>query len=110
MKRLLILAAILAALPALAGPFAPSAPSDASGTIAVTSTYQQVWAFDANRLGCTIQNNGSNAMTVRVGGSTGSVWSLPVGQTFYCHWQGTVITSKIEITGTAADAFAAAAQ
>lgn len=92
-----------------AGPFSGIAPVDASGTIASTGVYQTVMNNDPNRQGCSIQNKATaNAMTIRVGGAT--VWSLPAGQTFYCHWQGTVVISKIEITGTATDAFAASYQ
>ena len=105
---LLAAAILLAPLAALAGVFAPIAPQDNSGTIASTGVYQTLWNNDPNRNGCTIQNNGSNTMSVRVGGV--SIWKVPGSSTFYCHWQGTVISSKIEITGTAGDAYTASVQ
>ena len=93
---------------ALAAGAAPVSGQDASGTIAVTSTYQAVRSTEPNRSGCTIQNNGTHAMSVRFAGVT--VWSLPAGQAISCNNGAIVVDDKVEITGTAGDAFTASFQ
>jgi hypothetical protein len=125
MKKIILLFAVALALAFVvspfigrvqAGPFSPISPTDASGTIGATGVYQTVWNLDPSRTGCMIQNQGVNAMKVRVGGAT--IWQIRAatsttsgdGGTFNCNWEGLVVSSKIEITGTIGDAFAAAAE
>jgi hypothetical protein len=99
-----------------AAPFVSVSPSDASGTIASTGVYQTLFSLDPNRTGCLIQNQGVNPMKIRVGGAT--IWQLKAatsttsgdGGSFNCNWEGMVVNSKIEITGTIGDAFAAAVE
>ncbi len=93
---------------AFAAGAAPVQSQDASGTIAVTSTYQLVKSFDPNRSGCTIQNNGTHNMIVRTAGV--SAWNVPAGWQFSCVNGPISVSDKIEITGTAGDAFTAAFQ
>ena len=99
-----------------AGPLGPISPADASGTIAATGVYQLLWGPDQSRSGCLIQNQGTHPMNIRIGGAT--VWQLRAastttagdGGTFNCNSEGIVVSSKIEITGTIGDAFAAAVE
>jgi len=88
--------------------FTPVAPVDASGTIASTGAYQTVFAQKSTRSGCAIQNNGTTSMIVRVGGVT--LWTFWPGQLFYCNGNGVVITSLIEITGTATQGYSASSE
>ena len=80
-------------------------PTDASSTIASTGVYQTVMAANSSRNNCTVQNNGSNNMSVRVNSTT--IFILYPGQSLTCSSGNTVVISLIEITGTASDAFAA---
>lgn len=91
---------------------------NASGTVAVTNTFQQVWAATGTstapaRNGCTIQNNGTHNMFVSEGRAaaaatlTNSV-ILAAGATYYCQVNGIVLKGIIAITGTATEAFYAA--
>lgn len=80
-------------------------PTDVSSTITSTGVYQPVMAANASRNNCTIQNNGSNNMSVRVNSTT--VFILTPGQPLTCSSGNTVVISLIEITGTAGDTFAA---
>ena len=100
----------LTTLPVAAGVNQPLAPVDASGTIASTGVYQTVFSQDLNRQGCLIQNRlaNTNAMTVRVNGTT--IYDINPGASFSCAAIGVVVSSKIEITGTATQAFSAAAE
>lgn len=89
-----------------------------SGTIAVTSTFQSIWAASANnrgRAGCTVQNNSaSNVMYVFFGpiasATTGKSVKLSVGQSVACLVGGIVLQDQVSITGTSGDAFFAAQQ
>lgn len=87
-----------------------------NGTIAVTSTFQNVLsAQNGGRTGCTFQNQGTNTMYVFAGaiGSATIAKSLQItpGQIFMCGLIGSnsaanaVIQDAVNITGTAADAF-----
>lgn len=104
---------------------ATSAAGNVSSTIAVTNTFQQVFAASqpsqgalpgagGTRKGCTIINNAaSNTMYVSEGktaatAATASSVALAAGQAYYCNWNGTVLTGEIDITGTAGDAYYAA--
>lgn len=85
---------------------------DASGTIAVTNTFQSLFAALQNRKSCTIQNNGTNKMYIGVGSSptlTNS-FQVPAGATFVCATMGVTVNDAIAITGTAGDAFVAKRQ
>jgi hypothetical protein len=99
---------------------ATTAGANASSTIAVTNTFQQVFAaaqgvagVAAARKGCTIVNYGSNTMWVTEGYAVASALKanaiqLAVGQAYYCDVGTTVLQGLVSITGTAAEAFYAA--
>lgn len=93
----------------------------ASGTIAVSNTFQKVFssvnttASESSplRKGCTIQNNGSNNMWVEEGATAGTAAKansvvLTPGSAYSCSAGGTVLQGEVDITGTSADAFYAA--
>lgn len=88
--------------------------TNASGTIAVTNTYQSVFAASTTRKGCSVQNNGSNTMWVYFGaiGSATKAASvvLAAGQSVSCGSGPTTLGDQVSITGTATDAFFAAQQ
>ena len=94
----------------------PRDSGDASGTIASTSVYQTVFPRNVNRVGCTIQNQGTHLMTVRVNGIT--LYQLKAatssttgdGGIFYCNNSMYTVISLIELTGTSSDAFAASSE
>lgn len=105
----------------------PVYTANSSSTISVTATFQVVFANVANptqsmRRGCTIQNNGTGTMWVYVhqqaaGTATkaASFQIFPPGtpgpNTFNCiTGAGGVLQDQIDITGTAADTFAATEQ
>lgn len=91
--------------------------TNASGSIAVTNTFQQVFAAASNsqasagRKACSIQNNGTHAMFVFPGplasATTATSFQIAAGSTWTCNVQNVVRTDQINITGTAADTFAA---
>lgn len=118
MKKLLALIFILVAGPALAAfnyqpvqtyPGVRLTVDNQSSTIAVTNTFQQIWALNDNRVDCMIQNNGTNNMWVFPGGTgsatKGAAAILAAGQAYYCSFNGVVYQGAISITGTAADAY-----
>ncbi len=81
-----------------------------SSTIAVTNTFQQVWALNSNRIDCLIQNNSaSNSMWVFPGvaasATKGTSVVLAAGQAFYCTYNGVDYTGAVSITGTSGDAY-----
>lgn len=80
-----------------------------SSTIAVTNTFQLVWAANSNRIDCLIQNNGTNSMWVFPGGiaaaTKGKSVVLTAGQAFYCTFNGVDYTGPVSITGTSTDAY-----
>jgi hypothetical protein len=97
-----------------------SCPGNASGTIASTGVFQDIWTLAPNggRTGCTVQNNGTGTMWVFVGpqalATEGASWQLgppangQPGGVFYCSLQnGGVLQDEIAITGTSGDAFTA---
>ena len=102
---------------------ATSANGDASGTVAVTGTFQKVFGGAGNtiapppgtpgeRHGCSVQNNGTHTMYVTegtgvVGSSLTNSWQVAVAQLFNCNFGGVVLTGEIDLTGTAGDAFVA---
>lgn len=101
-----------------------TAGGNGSSTIAVTNTFQKVFAASSaapgaapgspgSRHGCTVINQGGNNMWVTEAlGVTASTKALAVvlvpNQAYYCNWNGTVLEGEIDITGTAGDGFYAA--
>jgi hypothetical protein len=119
MKRLL---AGLGALLMLAGAASAQAPvvtwskgiasgvsGNASSTITGTGTFQSLWASNALRNGCTVQNNGSHTMYVFFGpiasATEGLSVELAAGQSVNCQFGGLVLQDQVSITGTSGDAF-----
>lgn len=97
----------------------PTLTTNASGTVATTNTFQAVFAakrmqdFNPARLGCTIINYGTHTMYVHADPSTATLANsvqLSAGQAFFCNSSGIVLTEAVSLTGTAGDAFYAAAQ
>lgn len=85
----------------------------ATGTIAVTNTFQSCLAANTARLpGGSITNNGTNVMQVFIGAGTASAAKaidLAGGATLYLSTlfgAGQAYLGAIQITGTAADTFA----
>lgn len=88
-----------------------------SGTIAATNTFQSIWTASTNnrgRAGCTVQNNGTNAMYVFFGpiasATIGKSVKLAAGLAVNCVGSGIVLQDQVSITGTSGDAFFAAQQ
>lgn len=90
-----------------------------SGTIAVTSTFQQVFAAISStpgtklRTSCTIINNGTHTMWVAEGTNAASATtanSVPISpnQAYYCNNGLVILQGEIDITGTINDTFYAA--
>lgn len=94
-----------------------SGVSNASGTVAVTNTFQSVFAdvpLVAGRQGrtwCLIQSLGAPTAYIFVGAiasaTTPTSFNLAAGQTFDCVRYGVTIQDQISITGTAGAAFIA---
>lgn len=115
MKRLLIAGLILigASFPAYAQnpvvtqPSTRNALSTASGT--ATVSFVSVFAANVNRLGCVIQNKGSNNMFVNVVSlATATISNSAIvapGASLNCALFGTVLTGQISLKGTAGDDF-----
>lgn len=87
--------------------------SNASGTIAITNTFQSIWIandYNTGRMGCTVVNYGSNTMWVYFGPIAGATKAksiqLAVGQATYCNIRnGIVLKDQVSITGTATEPF-----
>jgi len=84
-----------------------------SSTITLTNTFQQLWAANTLRKGCTFQNNGLNNMWVEEGVATGSAVKtnsvvVAPGVVYSCTKSGVVLQGAIQVTGTSGDAFYAA--
>ena len=83
--------------------------ANASSTIAVTNTFQSIWASNSNRNDCVIQNNGAGSMYIYFGpianATTPSSLTLVAGGIFKCANSGIVQSDQISITGTAAQEF-----
>lgn len=120
MKRLLLLLFVLwaplanAQSAVVTQPYARTTTNN-SGTIAVTNTFQSIWAATAGRAGCTVQNNSAtNAMYVYFGpiasATTATSVKLAAGQALTCSVNGIILTDQVSITGTSGDAFYAARQ
>lgn len=122
MRALWLLIALLLAGPALAQGTGqavqaypvPRALTNSSSTITVTNTFQALFVSNANRLGCTIQNTGTNSMYVFFGATadatTATSVKLVAGQSAYCGSQGLTYTGAVAITGTATETFYAVLQ
>ena len=112
-KTLLASIALLALLssPVFADPPATTSSTNLSGSIAVTNTFQSIQAQKNNRLGCTVQNLGANAMYVYFGSIAGAATTasakLNAGQSVNCTLAGInyVLRDQVSITGTSGDAF-----
>jgi hypothetical protein len=90
---------------------------NASGTIAVTNTFQSIWTANTSmrgRAGCTVQNNGTNSMYVYFGpiasATTATSVKLAVGQSVNCNVNGITLQDQVSITGTSGEAYYAAQQ
>lgn len=134
MKRLLafVIAAILLACcagdrlraqqPVITLPYTGGLTSNMSSTVAVTNTFQSVFAApdltkNQKRSACTIQNNtatGANAMYVFFGpianATTANSVKLSQGQPVNCNVGGITLQDQVSITGTSGDAYYAAQQ
>lgn len=90
---------------------APRTAGNVSSTIAVTNTFQSVFAQASGRNDCAIQNNGTNTMWVFFGAIASATkatsFQLPAGATLNCGHNGTISTDQVSITGTSGDAFVA---
>lgn len=97
------------------------ATTNASSSITLTGTYQQVFAQNSNRRNCVIQNTGTHAMWVFFGAiaSATQATSWPLfpasaagspGGFVSCANSGVVATDQVSITGTTADTFTASFQ
>lgn len=90
--------------------------TNASSTIAVTNTFQSVFAANTNfnRTGCALQNNGTHAMYVFFGpiasATLGKSVNLAPGQPVSCNSAPVTLNDQVSITGTSGDAFFAAVQ
>ena len=82
---------------------------NASGTITAGGTYQSLWAANALRNGCTVQNNGTHTMYVFFGpiasATHGTSVQLAAGQSATCQVGGLVLQDQVSIDGTTSEAF-----
>lgn len=88
--------------------------ANASTIVATTNTFQSIWAANAARASCTIQNKGSATLYVFFGAiasalTTNSV-QLTTGQAVSCNAGGAVLRDQVSVTGTTGGAFYAAQQ
>lgn len=120
MKRFLLITALLIGSVSLAFGQSPvvTQPKPVntgtySSAISVTNTFQSVLAASTSttgRVGCLIQNNGSNKMYVFFGPVASAITSNSVqlnsGQTVNCESVGgAVLRDQVSITGTSGDRF-----
>lgn len=125
MKKLLVLllwalflpTIALAQNPVITQPYPVSSNANASSTIAVTNTFQSIFAADTTKTGrvaCTIQNTGTNPMYVFFGAIASATIAtsvkLTAGQATTCNNNPVVLKTQVSITGTATETFYAAAQ
>lgn len=108
MLRIIAVLSLLATTAAHAQMYG-SGTTQVGGTIAVTNTFQTVLAANTNRKGCLFQNKGTNAMLVYFGvlgdATAAKSYSLPAGAFISCAQANIVITSGVNVTGTAADTY-----
>ncbi len=83
--------------------------ANASTSIAVTNTFQSIWASNSNRNDCIIQNNGAASMYIYFGpianATTSNSLILAAAGIFRCANSGIVQSDQISITGTATQKF-----
>lgn len=88
--------------------------TNSSSTIAVTNTFQTIFAANASRRNCLIQNNGSANMYVYFGTLANATLTnsiiLSPGAAATCAHGGMTATNAVSITGTATQAFYASQQ
>lgn len=107
----------LAQNPVITQPYPVNAIVNASSTIAVTNTFQSVFAADTaktGRVACTVQNTGTNPMYVFFGALASATIAtsvkLTAGQAVTCNNNPVILKMQVSITGTATETFYAAAQ
>lgn len=90
---------------------------NASSSIAVTNTFQSIWAASTTttgRVGCTIQNLGSNKQFVFFGPIANAITKSSVTlnplDSVQCAAGVASLRDQVSITGTSGDAFFAAQQ
>lgn len=120
MKRFLIAFFLLWAFPALAQqsvytiPTGQATASNASSTIAVTNTFQSVFAANVVRKDCLIQNKGANNMYVFFGAAASATTATAIlllpNWAITCVNGGMTNNDAVFITGTASDGFYASQQ
>lgn len=92
----------------------PRDVTNASSTIAVTNTFQTIFAANASRRNCLIQNNGAANMYVYFGVLADATLAKSIILTPYaavtCANGGMTATNAVNITGTATQAFYASQQ
>lgn len=124
--RRFIIWALLAILPVAAlaqGAYVTVMKGPATGTIAVTSTFQQVLPYNRGRIGGYLQNNGTNTMFVFLNGknsttgactanatTAGSIELAPPGvstsgDNVNFAYAGIHVADQVCITGTSGDSF-----
>ena len=88
-----------------------------STTIAVTNTFQSIWATNTStrgRAGCTVQNTGTNPQYVYFGAIATATISksakIIAGQSLNCNVGGITLQDQVSITGTSGETFYAAQQ
>lgn len=104
--------------PVITKPFPVNSLNNVSTTIAVTNTFQSLWAADTSTTGrssCAIQNKGTaDPMYVYFGAIAGATIAksikLVTNAVLNCSVFGVVLRDQVSITGTATDAFYAASQ
>lgn len=95
--------------------------TNGSSTIASTNTFQSIFAANATRRACVVQNTGTHVMYVFFGALASATIShsfplYPASQAAYpggfvtCNISGVVATDQVSITGTAGDTFTAVYQ
>lgn len=95
--------------------------TNASGSISLTSQFQNVFNSNTGRKSCVIQNTGVHVMYVFFGAIAGATTptSYPLfpataagypGGYVTCNNGGVVVTDQVSITGTTSDTFTATAQ
>lgn len=91
-----------------------STGGNASTTVASTNVFQSLWAANANRGSCTIENNSSDTIWVFFGpiasATKATSVQLAAGQSVNCDSAHVVSTDQVSITGTSGDTFFAQQQ
>lgn len=117
----LIFAALVAAnaqSPTVTSPYGTTTTNNSSTiTTGVGGAFQQVWAASTStrgRVGCTIQNTGTNPMYVYFGpiasATIAKAVKITAGQPVSCNVGGVVLKDQVSISGTTTETFYAAQQ